>query len=146
MAHLLLPWFFSCILFQSSFLYSKTWIRLQPFCYCILLPKRGCQSCIIVNLWAVFMYFCATIHALLELWVHKACNLYCGKSGWWYWPRSCNCPHLRLNQPPVFSSEDIYWRAWLCFYARYDGMLQIKRGIWSRLSPNHFFILEQLVP
>jgi len=43
----------------------------------------------------VYVLLC-NIHALLELWVHKACNLYCGKSGWWYWPRSCNCPHLRL--------------------------------------------------
>jgi len=27
---------------------------------------------------------------LFEFGVSKGCNLYCGKSGWWYWPRSCN--------------------------------------------------------
>ena len=58
------------------------------------------------SLWALFMYFYTSIHALLELWVHRSCNSTRGKSGRWYMG---HCPatevtHLGLNQPPVFSS------------------------------------------
>ena len=102
--HLLLPWIKITPLFQSSFLAKH---ELGCIITLILFPARSkmfctndihifCQrnSCIIrwtlkifMHYRWIFIYFCATIHAL---WVHKGCNLYCGKCGSWYWPRSCN--------------------------------------------------------
>ena len=73
---------------------------------CILLDELWNYSCTIVNLWAVFMYFCVTIHALLELCAHNGCNLYCDKKKWGRfnlrWVNSVAGPWP--VPPPIFST------------------------------------------
>ena len=66
-----------------------------------------------------------TIHALLELWVHKGCNLYCGKSGRWYGPRSCN-----WGDPSYVKSTSSFFQ---CFHLKYTAK-QLKCCQWDGLD------------
>ena len=97
-AHLLLPWFIVTPHFQSSSLAKHEHnIHFVNAYFCqkgvdlwyihVLLDELGKYSCTIDKL-QLLGGVCAIIHALLQPWVHKGSNLYYGKCGRWYWPRS----------------------------------------------------------
>ena len=55
------------------------------------------------------MYFCVYNYSCLigTLSTQRLKYIYCGKSGRWYKPRSCNWgDHLRLNQSPVIGTKN----------------------------------------
>ena len=115
--HLLWSWFRVTSLDQSSFLAKhELGYNWNSFCTFIFLPRRGWNfmflgtpkySCTWVNFWAVFMYFCANIHALLKVWIQKGCVKNVG--GGIGQDFATEVTHLGLNQPPIFFE-------WIKFY------------------------------
>ena len=103
-------WFWVTSPFQWSFLAKhELGCKQNLFCNCIVgiitywciigwTPK-------IFMHWVVFTYFCVTIHSLFELWAHKGWNLFCGRCGKWYWPRSCN-----WGDPPWVKSTTSFFQ------------------------------------
>jgi len=89
-AHLLLPWFSVTPHFQSSSLAKHEHnIHFVKAYFCQKGVDLWKYSCTVGKL-QLLGGVCAIIHALLQPWVHKGSNLYYGKCGRWYWPRSCD--------------------------------------------------------